>query len=268
MQSGKTGGKLLILGAVLCLSIPFGAPAFAANAKHAGQTARHSGTAVASARSHRSGHGAKGHAGARELASSRSYRGRHLLHFATYNGGGYLNCVAFAREETGMDISGNAGSWWGHAAGLYERGNRPEAGAIMSFMANGRMPSGHVAVVATVINSRMVEIDHANWSGAGAVRGGVSRNIPVVDVSPNNDWTAVRVGLGQSGEFGSVYPTYGFIYDRADAGRELPAHPTDAALPALNPAPRDLRSRAQREAAVSAVRYDEVAEAPAAPASR
>ena len=46
------------------------------------------------------------------------------------------------------------------------------------------------------------------------MRGGVARSIPVVDVSEANDWTAVRVGLGRSGEFGSVYPTYGFIYDR------------------------------------------------------
>jgi hypothetical protein len=28
----------------------------------------------------------------------------------------------------------------------------------------------------------------------------------------------VRVGLGRGGEFGSVYPTYGFIYDRPDRG--------------------------------------------------
>src|SRR6201999_1249484 len=110
-----------------------------------------------------------------------------------YARGGYTNCVAFAREETGIDLSGNASAWWGHAAGLYERGSRPEVGAIMSFEANGRMPSGHVAVVAAIINSRQIEIDHANWSG----RGGVSRGVPVVDVSPGNDWTAVRVGLGQ-----------------------------------------------------------------------
>jgi hypothetical protein len=46
----------------------------------------------------------------------------------------------------------------------------------------------------------------------------------VIDVSANNDWSAVRVGLGQSGSYGSVYPTYGFIYDRPDNGRLFPAY--------------------------------------------
>ena len=194
---------------------------------------------------------------------SRHGRGHGLVHMASYGGGAYLNCVAFAREETGMDISGNAATWWQHAAGLYERGSRPEVGAIMNFTANGRMRSGHVAVVARVIDSRTIEVDHANWWGPGAGAGRVSRGIPVVDVSPGNDWTAVRVGLGHSGDFGSVYPTYGFIYDRADDGRKLAPHPTDVGLPALNPAPRDLRSGAQRDAALVQPHYDEVAEAPA-----
>ncbi len=163
-----------------------------------------------------------------------------------------------------MDLSGNASQWWNHAAGLYERGNRPEVGAIMSFMANGRMPSGHVAIVADVVSSRQVEIDQANWWGPGGGRGRVSRGIPVIDVSPNNDWTAVRVGLGQSGDYGSVYPTNGFIYDRADAGRKLPPHPTTASLPPTNPAPADLRTpRRARGRAAADHNYDEVAEAPA-----
>ena len=103
-----------------------------------------------------------------------------------------------------------------------QRGGVPEAGSVLTFRANGRMRLGHVAVVSQVINPREIEIDHANWWGPG-MRGGVARNIPVVDVSEANDWTAVRVGLGQSGEFGSVYPTYGFIYDRPDNGVMLAA---------------------------------------------
>ena len=34
------------------------------------------------------------------------------------------------------------------------------------------------------------------------------------DVSPDNDWSEVRVELGDSSTLGSVYPTYGFIYDK------------------------------------------------------
>ena len=91
--------------------------------------------------------------------------------------------------------------------------------------------------------------------------GGVARNIPVVDVSAANDWTAVRVGLGGAEQFGSVYPTYGFIYDRADTGQMLAARAAPAPQPELNPAPSDLRPAAERGWQT----YEEVAEAPAVP---
>jgi surface antigen len=129
-----------------------------------------------------------------------------------------ISCVPFARSATGIELQGNAAYWWYAAAGVYERGSRPEEGSVLDFRASGRMRLGHVAVVTRVINSREVEIDHANWWGPGAGKGGVSRGTPVVDVSENNDWSAVRVGLGRSGTFGSVYGTYGFIYDRPDHG--------------------------------------------------
>jgi hypothetical protein len=130
-----------------------------------------------------------------------------------------ISCVPFARSASGIELQGNAANWWHTAAGVYERGSRPEAGSVLDFRANGHMRLGHVAVVTRVINSREVEIDHANWWGPGAGKGGVSRGILVADVSENNDWTAVRVGLGHSRTLGSVYATYGFIYDRPDRGR-------------------------------------------------
>ncbi len=92
----------------------------------------------------------------------------------------------------------------------------PESGSVLTFRANGRMRLGHVAVVDRVINPREIEIEHANWWGPGA-----RRRRPQYTGGGRveaNDWSAVRVGLGQSGEFGSVYPTYGFIYDRPDTG--------------------------------------------------
>ena len=49
------------------------------------------------------------------------------------------------------------------------------------------------------------------------MRGGVSHGVAVVDVSEANNWSAVRVQLGHGGDFGSVYPTYGFIYNRPDS---------------------------------------------------
>ena len=173
-----------------------------------------------------------------------------------YRGG--ISCVPYARAASGITVSGNAWQWWDNAAGVYARGSVPEPGSVLTFRSNGRMRLGHVAVVASVINSREIEIDHANWWGPG-MSGGVARNIPVVDVSDNNDWSAVRVGLGQSGDFGSVYPTYGFIYDRPDNGVVVASAGAPAPQPELNPAPSDLRSTSERGWQT----YEEVAEAPA-----
>ena len=194
-----------------------------------------------------------------------AHGGRFATRFRGFNGafaartghsGGGIQCVTFARADTGIELDGNASAWWDHAAGLYQRGNAPEAGSVLNFRANGAMRMGHVAVVETVVNSRSVVVDHANWGGPGAVRGGISRSISVVDVSPSNDWTAVRVGLGHSGEYGSIYPTFGFIYNRPDRGVMVASAQPDAGLPAMNPAPRDLRGSARYSA------DEEVAEAP------
>lgn len=131
---------------------------------------------------------------------------------------GGISCVPFARAATGMTVKGNAHAWWGSAAGTYERGFRPEAGSILTFRSTQRMRLGHVAVVSRVIDSRTVEVDHANWAGPGGQgKGRVARAVPVIDVSERNDWSAVQVGL-PGGGFGSVYPTFGFIYDRPDSG--------------------------------------------------
>ena len=47
----------------------------------------------------------------------------------------YLQCAPFAREVSGIDLHGNANTWWGQAAGRYERGQRPEPGAVVCRMA-------------------------------------------------------------------------------------------------------------------------------------
>jgi surface antigen len=104
-------------------------------------------------------------------------------------------------------LFGDAWRWWSAAAGLYNRGASPEAGSILSFRAGPQMPLGHLAVVTRVIDSREIEVDHANWA-PGAIR----REVRVLDVSADNDWSAVRVELGQRDHFGAVYATNGFIY--------------------------------------------------------
>jgi surface antigen len=164
--------------------------------------------------------------------------------YGSYGYGGGLQCVPFARAASGIELKGNAANWWDAAAGVYDRGSRPEPGSVLNFRAIGRMRLGHVAVVAAVVNSRTIEVDHANWAGS---YGGVSRGVSVVDVSPNNDWSEVRVAMGHNGELGTgVYPTYGFIYDRPDSGTMLANN-----------------TRARRSLPVQS--DDEVAEAPARP---
>jgi len=107
------------------------------------------------------------------------------------------------------------------------------------------MHLGHVAVVTRIINAREVIVDHANWTSGGS-RGGVSRNVAVVDVSAANNWSAVRVELARKGTFGSVYPTYGFIYNRRDTGMVLASIARPAPQPMINPVPSDLRPAAER----------------------
>lgn len=139
---------------------------------------------------------------------------------------GGLQCVTFVREETGVQLHGNAAVWWKEADGLYARGHKPEAGAVLSFRGAGRMRLGHVAVVRDIVNSREIEIDHAHWAGSG-----VLRDVSVVDVSPENDWTAVRVALRQGSDYGSVYATNGFIYDRGPDTEIRTASATPSSAP-------------------------------------
>ncbi|ATP17097.1 MULTISPECIES: CHAP domain-containing protein [Sphingobium] len=122
---------------------------------------------------------------------------------------GVLQCAPFAREVSGIEIFGNANTWWNQAAGRYDRGHEPRVGAVLSFASSRAMPVGHVAMVSKIVNDREVLLTHANWS----YRGGVERNVRAIDVSPNNDWTDVRVWYGPIGDVGlRSNPTNGFIY--------------------------------------------------------
>jgi hypothetical protein len=72
----------------------------------------------------------------------------------------------------------------------------------------------------------------------------------VKDVSEDNDWSAVRVQLAHEDAFGSIYPTHGFIYPRADTG-VIEQAAERAPMPMLDAAPADLR-RSWRPKAVRA----------------
>lgn len=115
-------------------------------------------------------------------------------------------CVPYARNASGIQIRGNAETWWGKAKGLYERGKAPVAGAVMAFSSSRQIPMGHVAVVSEVLSPREIRVDHANWH-----RNQVSLGMRVVDVSERNDWSAVRLESNPNA-LGGVYPVSGFIY--------------------------------------------------------
>lgn len=114
-------------------------------------------------------------------------------------------CVPFARDLSGIDIRGNAKTWWAQARGKYARSNEPAVGAVMSFLPTRKNPNGHVAVVSQKVSDRQVRLDHTNWE-----RNQVSRNMLAVDVSQKNDWSVVRLE-SQPGQLGSQYPVQGFI---------------------------------------------------------
>ncbi len=136
-----------------------------------------------------------------------------------------IQCVGYVHLSTDFKIHGNAKDWWPRAAGLYARGNKPEVGSILSFRPTHRMPLGHVAVVRRQVDSRTIYIDQSHWAADG-----ISYNVRVVDVSPANNWTAVRVALnGDRTRLGSIYPTNGFIY-----------HRPEGSLPPLTTGPRNI----------------------------
>jgi len=128
----------------------------------------------------------------------------------------YLQCAPYAREISGIQLFGRAASWWTQAEGRYDRGDTPRIGSVLSFKSIGKMPAGHVAMVTEVVSERVIRVTHANWSPINGRRGQIEQNVEVMDVSPGNDWTQVRVWYAPLDGLGtSSYPTDGFIYATA-----------------------------------------------------
>jgi surface antigen len=122
---------------------------------------------------------------------------------------GVLQCVPYARSVTGIRIYGDAHTWWGQAAGKYPRGREPRVGAVMAIRPHGNSRLGHVAAVSRIIDERTVLLRHANWSSPGQIE----NDVRAVDVSPDNDWSEVRIWFGPSKKLGARrWPLYGFIY--------------------------------------------------------
>jgi surface antigen len=115
---------------------------------------------------------------------------------------------------SGIQIVGDAWTWWEKATGHYLKGQTPQAGAVLVFKPQGAMRLGHVAVVSQVLTDRIIQVTHANWSRIDGERGKIEQNVTVVDVSPEGDWTEVKVWYDPRRDLGTTsYATYGFVYN-------------------------------------------------------
>lgn len=117
-------------------------------------------------------------------------------------------CVPFARVRSGISIFGDAWTWWEQAAGRYTRSPDPKPGAVLVLDGYAGPERAHLAVVRALISPREIHVDHANWLNSGAIY----LDDAVADVSPDNDWSLVKVFNLATGTWGThVYTVRGFI---------------------------------------------------------
>lgn len=137
-------------------------------------------------------------------------------------------CVPFARQASGIQIFGDAWTWWDQARDRYDRGDTPRVGSVIVFAKTARLPLGHVAVVSRVVEKRVLMLTHANWSRQNGERGHAEQDVTLYDVSDDNDWSRVKVWFRDNqGLGGGIYPVYGFIYGHGRAAPELTARAPD-----------------------------------------
>lgn len=126
----------------------------------------------------------------------------------------YLECVPYARQLSGIQIFGDAHTWWNQAKGRYVTGHAPKIGAVMAMEPFANSQLGHVATVSKVVDSRTILVSHANWSPIEGRRGRIEKNVTVLDVSAANDWSQVRVWYAPIHNLGNTHwPVSGFIYN-------------------------------------------------------
>jgi len=141
-----------------------------------------------------------------------------------------LQCVPFARRESGVQIFGNANTWWQQARDRYETTAEPEEGSVMVLRGYATANRGHVAVVREIVSPRLIIVDHSNWLNGGEI----TRDVPIRDVSEAGDWSQVQVWHVPGRHWGGrTYQVQGFILnvlteaqqqidaERAAAGMQL-----------------------------------------------
>jgi len=128
-----------------------------------------------------------------------------------------LECVPYARARSGINIFGDAVTWWDQAAGKFARNSEPLLGSVMVLTGYAGPGRAHLAVVTAMLSEREIRVDHANWLDDGAIY----LDDPVVDVSPDNDWSEVRVWNARARAWGvRTYLVQGFIGPRPAGGTD------------------------------------------------
>jgi surface antigen len=162
---------------------------------------------------------------------------------------------------SGIQIFGDAWTWWNQAVGKYTTGETPQSGSVLVFKRNGVMRDGHVAVVSRVLTDRVIQVTHANWSVIEGGRGKVEQDVTVVDVSSKGDWSQVKVWYDPIRDLGNtVYPTYGFIYQTAkDTAKLASLNMAQAAVNQMASAAQSPTSAGQGLANAAAISTDRIA---------
>lgn len=175
----------------------------------------------------------------------------------TPKGPDYLECVPYARQLSGIRIFGDAHTWWQQARGRYATGHTPRVGAVMAMQPYANSELGHVATVSKVLDSRTILVSHSNWSPINGRRGQIEKNVTVLDVSPANDWSEVRVWFAPIHNLGTTHwPVSGFIYNaRPGSMKDLGSARLDAIAASDEPpaAPPPATKKGRRSDPIGAI---------------
>lgn len=126
---------------------------------------------------------------------------------------GSVQCAPYAREHSAVNLRGAAASWWGEAQGQYNRTSSPCGGCA------GVSIYRQAAIGPCFCGQTGAKFPPCAGGSRKLGAGEVTHRAPVVDVSPNNNWTRVRVWWSPIHAMGkTVYPVYGFIEPTGTGG--------------------------------------------------
>lgn len=136
--------------------------------------------------------------------------------FDTPDGKGYyasspVQCVPYARQASGIQIYGDAHTWWTQANPPLIRRHYPVSGDVLVLARTNTMRHGHVAVVRNVLGNRDIMVTHSNWGNNRKNRRIIYESVRAQDVSPQNNWSQIRFWNYDTKAFGRPYTAMGFI---------------------------------------------------------